>query len=265
MIHPPADPQPFWNMFAPILAALPRVGTAVAVVPLFPSNLFPMLLRSAVGVSLALFLYPHMAANMPAPAATSLLWMALIGKEACIGALLGFAVGSLVWVFESAGAVIDYQVGFSNAQIFDPFGGHDAGLMGQLMARLGIILFVMGGGLYVLTSLLFESFHLWPVASFYPATGGLADLAGGSVRSLTELTVRVAAPVVLLLALIDIGFGLINRVVPQLNVFLFTMPVKGALASLMIALYLSYLSDLVAAQLSGLPDELRRLGLLLVH
>ena len=262
MIAPPSDSQPFWSLFAPILVALPRVGTAVAVVPLCPSNLFPMLLRSAVGVSLALFLYPHMAANMPAPA-TSLLWMALIGKEACIGALLGFAVGTLVWVFESAGAVIDYQVGFSNAQIFDPFGGHDAGLMGQLMARLGIILFVVGGGLYVLASLLFESFHLWPVASFYPATRGLVDLAGGSIRSLTDLTVRVAAPVVLLLALVDIGFGLINRVVPQLNVFLFTMPVKGALAALMIALYVSYLSDLVAAQLSGLPEELRRLALLL--
>jgi hypothetical protein len=41
------------------------------------------------------------------------------------------------------------------------------------------------------------------------------------------------------------------------------MPVKGALAALMIALYVSYLSDLVAAQLSGLPDELRRLALLL--
>jgi type III secretion protein T len=252
------DSQPLWALFAPILAALPRVGAAVAVAPLFPTNLFPMLLRSAIGMSLALHLYPHMAAHMPATM-TPLLWMGLIGKEVLIGALLGFAVGTLVWVFECAGAVIDFQVGFSNAQIFDPFGGHDSGPVGRFMTRLGVVLLVAGGGLQVLVSLLFESFNLWPVASFYPSTMGLASFAGGSAQSFAELVARLAAPAVLLLALIDIGFGLVNRVVPQLNVFFFTMPIKGALAALMIALYLSYLSDVASAEMSGLQSWLERL------
>jgi type III secretion protein T len=262
MIQPfPPAPQPIWNLFAPILAALPRVGAAVAVVPLFPANLFPTLVRGTIGISLSLFLYPYMAANMPA-SMTSLAWVALIGKEVFIGALLGFGAGTLLWVFESVGAVIDYQVGFSNAQVFDPFGGHDAGLLGQFMARLGVVLFVAGGGLQVLASLLFESLHLWPVASFYPSALRLADLAGGSVKSFTELIVRLAAPVVMLLALIDIGFGLVNRIVPQLNVFFFTMPIKGVLAALMIALYVSYLADVVTGQLSAQPEWLQRLELL---
>jgi type III secretion protein T len=259
-----SDSQPFWNELAPILASLPRIGMAVAVVPLFPANLFPNLLRGAIGVSLALPLYPHVAAHMPAPT-TALLWLALIGKEALIGALLGFAMGTLVWVFESAGAVLDYQIGFINAQIFDPFGGHESGLMSPLWVRLGIILFVMAGGLQVFAALLFESFRLWPLASFYPAVTGLPEAAGGSVRSLMDLTVRLAAPVVLLLALIDIGFGLIGRVVPQLNVFFFTLPLKGALAVLMIALYISYLADVVGAQLSALPEGLRHLESLLTR
>jgi type III secretion protein T len=251
--------QPLWSFFAPLLAALPRIGAAVTVAPLFPTTLFPALLRSAVGVSLSLYLYPHMAAHMPADMAP-LLWMALIAKEVLIGALLGFAVGALVWVFESVGAIIDFQIGFSNAEIFDPFGGHDAGPLGRLMTRLGLILFVVGGGLQVFASLLFESFHLWPVTSFFPTvTEQLANFAGGSARSLAELTVRLAAPAVLLLALVDVGFGLVGRVVPQLNVFFFTMPLKGALAALMIALYLSYLADVVAGQMSDLPGWLERL------
>jgi type III secretion protein T len=258
-VNPLPDSQLLWSFFAPVLAALPRVSAAIIVAPLFPTNLFPVLLRSAIAVSLSLYLYPHMAADMPA-AVPPLLWIALIGKEAFIGALLGFAVGSLVWAFECVGAVIDFQVGFANAQIFDPFGGHEAGPLGQLMMRLGAILFVAGGGLQVLASLLFESFHLWPAASFYPSTGRLADFAGGSVKSLAELIVRLAAPAVLVLALIDLGFALVSRVVPQLNVFFFTMPIKGVLAALMIALYLSYLSDVAAEQLSGLKNWLERLG-----
>jgi type III secretion protein T len=253
-----ADSQLLWNFFAPILVALPRVSAAIVIAPLFPTNLFPTLLRGALSVSLSLYMYPHMAAAMPAELPL-LAWIALIGKEVLIGALLGFAVGSLVWAFEWAGGVIDFQVGFANAQIFDPFGGHDAGPVGQLMMRIGVILFVAGGGLQVLASLLFESFHLWPVTSFYPSTAHLADLAGSSVRSLAELAVRVVTPVVLLLALIDLGFGLLGRVVPQLNVFFFTMPLKGALAALMIALYLSYLADIASAQVSGLQIWLQRL------
>jgi hypothetical protein len=37
------------------------------------------------------------------------------------------------------------------------------------------------------------------------------------------------------------------------------MPLKGALAALMIALYLSYLADVVAGQMSDLPGRLERL------
>jgi type III secretion protein T len=237
---------------------MPRVGAAIVVAPLFPASLFPTLLRSTVAVSLSLFLYPHLSAHMPTVA--PLMWLGLVGKEAFIGALIGFAMGTAIWALESVGAVLDFQIGLSNAQFFDPYGGHDAGPLSGLMSRLGVILFVVGGGLQVFVALLFESFRLWPVASFYPAIGArLAQLAGDSVGSIVDLAVRLATPAILLLALIDLGFGLVNRVVPQLNVFYFTMPIKGAVAALLIAVYLSYLSDIVTGQMSELQHWLERL------
>lgn len=258
-MSPVTGPEALWSMLAPMLAAMPRVGAAVMTAPLFPASLFPTLLRGAVAVTFSLFLYPSMAARMP-PAMDGLMWVALIGKEVFIGALIGFAVGTLIWVFESAGAMIDFQVGLANAQLFDPFGGHDAGPYSGLMLRIAVILFVVGGGLQVFASLLFESFHLWPMASYFPSIGErAADFAGGSLGSVAQLIVRVAAPVILALALIDFGFGLVSRVVPQLNVFYFTMPIKGALAALMIALYLSYLADIVTGQITELGLWLERL------
>lgn len=251
-----AESHLLWTFFAPILLALPRVSAAIIVAPLFPTTLFPVLLRGAVGVSLSLYLYPHMAAQMP-PELPLLSWMALVAKESLIGALIGLAVGTLIWAFECAGALFDFQVGFANAPFFDPFGGHDSGALSMLMVRLGTVLFVAAGGLEVLASLLFESFRLWPVVSFFPSLSHFGDFAGGEIRSFMEVVVRLAAPVVLLLALIDLGFGLVSRVVPQLNVFFFTMPIKGALAALMIALYLSYVSDILVGQMGALRDWLQ--------
>jgi type III secretion protein T len=246
------ESQTLWHASAPLLAAMPRVGAAVTVAPLFPVSLFPTLLRGAVAVPLCLFLYPHLAAHMP-PTLDPLIWVALVGKEAFIGALIGFAVGTLIWALESVGAMMDFQIGLSNAQFFDPFGGHDAGPLSAFMVRLGIILFVVGGGLQVFVSVLFESFRLWPLASFYPALDErLAQFAGESAGSFVELVVRLAAPAILLLALIDLGFGLVNRVVPQLNVFYFTMPIKATVAALMIAIYLSYVAEVVTTQMNTL-------------
>jgi type III secretion protein T len=256
------DSQSLWNLFAPILLALPRIGAAIVVAPLFPKTVFPTLVRGAIAVSLSLYLYPYMLTEMPATAAR-LVWIALLGKEVLLGSLLGLAVGTLLWALQCAGATIDYQTGMSNAQIFDPFGGHQGGPMGQLMIQLGTVLLVAAGGLQVLAGLLFESFQLWPVVSFYPATGHLAELGSGWLGSVTELMVRLAAPLVLILALVDLGFGLVGRVVPQLNTFFFTMPVKGALSALMLALYVSYLSDIAVAQVGVLQHWLEHLRALL--
>jgi type III secretion protein T len=65
--------------------------------------------------------------------------------------------------------------------------------------------------------------------------------------------------VILVLVIIDIGFGLINRVVPQLNVFFFTMPIKGVVAALMLVLLLSYTADLVAERVGELTHWVDRL------
>lgn len=249
-----------WHILWPMLIAMPRILAAATVAPLFPAALFPVLLRSTIVVSLSLGMYPHHAEMQPI-ALAPLAWLAMLGKEILIGALIGLAMGALIWMFEGVGALIDVQVGLSNGLIFDPFGGHQGGPMAAFMAQLAVVLFVVGGGLYVFVSLLYESFLLWPVASFYPAlNAGIVDFGAGYAGSLAELLVRLAAPVILLLVLVDLGFGLLNRVVPQLNVFFFTMPIKGVLAALMLALYLSYLADIAAGQLAGFGALLERLA-----
>lgn len=257
----PANIVAPWPVIAPLLMVMPRIVAAVTVAPLFPASLFPALVRNTISVSLSLVLYPHIAAHMPSQALGSLAWFVLVGKELLIGALLGTAIGVLIWVFESVGAIIDTQIGMSNALLFDPFGGHQGGPSAAFMARFAVTLFVIAGGLYVLVELLFESFLLWPVSSFYPVFGPrFAQFGLESAASISQMTVRLAAPVVLLLVLVDLSFGLVNRVVPQLNVFFFTMPLKGVLAAVMIALYLSYAADVAMAHIGSLRVLLERLG-----
>jgi type III secretion protein T len=252
--------DPLWKILGPVLAAVPRITAAVTVSPLFPASLFSNLVRGALIVCLALFLYPRMTSELSSPLAP-FAWMLLLAKEMLVGVLIGLALGALAWAFESAGALIDFQVGFGNAQLFDPFGGHESGPVAGLMLRLGVTLLVAGGGLYVFAQLVIDSYAIWPVSTFYPNVSAvLADFVGQSFGSLAQLIARLAMPVILLLALIDLVFGLINRAVPQFNVFYFTMPIKGALAALMLGLYLGYLADIAGANLAALQSWLHRVA-----
>ena len=237
----------------PLLAGLPRFGMAVLVLPLLPTSLVPKRLRSGLIIALALPAYPLLASTMPASDWSSGQWMVYALKEAAIGALIGYAMGLLLWGLTCVGELIDTQAGFNNAQIFDPFAGHPAGPVSVLLTQLGMLLFVAFGGLQVFLQLVYESLRLWPPASFYPDLGlpTLRDLAIATSGGLLELATRLAAPVIAVLLIVELGIGLVNRAAPQLNAFYFALPVKALAALLMLALCLSYIVDVVRLQIDA--------------
>ena len=53
--------------------------------------------------------------------------MGFVVKEMFVGALIGYAFSMLLWVMTAIGELMDVQSGFTNAQIFDPFGNHPKG------------------------------------------------------------------------------------------------------------------------------------------
>jgi type III secretion protein T len=95
---------------------------------------------------------------------------------------------------------------------------------------------------------------VWPVASFAPhfAPALLPFIARGAT-SVMMWTVKLAAPVVMVLVLIELGFGLVSRAMPQLNVFMMSQAVKSAVAVLMMALFLPFVYSMLHTYLG--PDN----------
>jgi type III secretion protein T len=57
--------------------------------------------------------------------------------------------------------------------------------------------------------------------------------------------ILIAAPIMAILFLIDIGSGLVGRFLPQLNIFLQAMPIKSAVAFFLLILYLNFIADYI--------------------
>lgn len=224
-----------------IALAMPRVTAVFAVLPFVAGAMFTGVVRTGLILMLAIFMAP-VAGPLPEPGWTN--WILIAAKEGLIGSMLGLGFGVLIWAVQSMGDLIDVQTGNSNAEFFDPVGGHEGGRTGELLGWLVVTLFVTSGGLLALIGALIDSFRLWPVAEFVPRFDQVLELfAIRQGDTLLEWTVKLAAPVVMVLLLADFGIGLVGRTAPQLNVFVFAQPVKALLAVLMLILLMHYLYE----------------------
>ena len=71
-----------------------------------------------------------------------------------------------------------------------------------------------------------------------------------------RLVLLFAAPAVVAMFLAELGLALVSRFAPQLQVFFLAMPIKSALALLVLVLYMGTLFDYADETVRGIPGIL---------
>jgi hypothetical protein len=87
-----------------------------------------------------------------------------------------------------------------------------------------MIFIAIGGDAWVIQGVA-ETYEVVPLDA-YPKLGALVAGADSAFVSVFSAAIQVAGPVVLALILADAAFGVVSRVVPQLNVFAVGFPAK---------------------------------------
>jgi len=96
-----------------------------------------------------------------------------------------------------------------------------------------------------------RTFTLVPLAAAAPQLNSIAAGAVQSFSTLFAAALEVAGPILLALLVTDIAFGLVSRVVPQLNVFAVGLPVKIGVALLLVAATLPFLAGWMTSALQN--------------
>lgn len=240
--------------------AVPRFVAIFSVLPLFSRQLIPLPLRGALILCLAVMVSPLMWAGA-AESRSGLVVFAIVAKEFVVGLLLGCVVAIPLWAVETMGDLIDSQRGAAIADTMNVITGNDSSPLAQLFSQAMQVFFLLAGGFALLLGVIYDSFRLWPVFGWWPSldAGGAVTVLGW-LDSYMSLAVLLAAPVLFAMLLAEVGLALLSRYVPQLQVFFLAMPIKSALAMLMLALYavilFDHLDQRVAEQVSGVTSVL---------
>ena len=226
---------------------LARVTPLFFLAPVFSSQLLPPRVKGIVAVSLAIALTPLAAHGQQLP--TDVMSVAgLMIEGMLVGLAFAFAVACVFAAIQGAGQLADASSGFSYGSQIDPINGNSGGSMSSFYNFVGLAVFLaIGGDAWMLRGVQ-ATFRDVPIGS----GPQLNSLVGGAEQLFGTVfigAVEVAAPMLLALLITDIGFGMVAKVVPQINIFAVGFPVKVGVALLVATASLPFFGSWMTGQL----------------
>jgi len=238
------------NHILAFFLVLVRVAPLFVLAPVFSAQQIPRTVKGVIGVALAIGLTGVAAAGQHLPS-DAVAIVGLILVQLLVGTAFAFALAAMFAALEVAGTFLDTVSGFSYGSLINPFTGTQAAVLARLYSLVGSMLFLsIGGDAYMLRGIA-RTFTLVPLAAAAPQLNSIAAGAVQSFSTLFAAALEVAGPILLALLVTDIAFGLVSRVVPQLNVFAVGLPVKIGVALLLVAATLPFLAGWMTSALQN--------------
>jgi flagellar biosynthesis protein FliR len=243
--------DPAWLQSAWLLAL--RLGPLFVVAPVLGLGQVPVRLRVLLAFALVVVLLPTLAAAGGAapmrPMGPERLMVAALG-ETVLGAALAFGLIATFAAFQFGGRVLDIQIGFGVATLFDPSTRNQAPLLGTAFNLLAITLFFAADGHHAIVRALAESLTRVPLGS------GIAALDVGAISAqfgaMFSAGLALVAPAVISLLLLDMAFAVAARTMPQMNIFFVSMPLKVVVGLAVMALSMREFSPLLQQRTAAL-------------
>ena len=236
------------NELAGFILVLARVGPLFLLAPPFSSPMVPPRVRGIIAVGISIGLSPIALHGQHIPTDPFTLAM-LIVEGMLVGLGFAFSFAVLFAAVESAGSLADLGSGFSYGNLINPVSGNESGPLTHMYSLVGIgIFFAISGEAWVLRGLA-RTFQLVPLTS----APSITTLVGGAEQVFSTVftsAVEIAAPVLIALMITDVAFGVVSRVVPQLNVFAVGFPAKVAVALLLVGASMPFVGGWIANQMS---------------
>jgi flagellar biosynthetic protein FliR len=166
---------------------------------------------------------PYLKTSIPSIETSDIIASAAL--QVFIGAALGFITLMLFAAVQAAGDLLDVFGGFTLAMAYDPLSQSQSSIFGRFYNLVAVTLLFASNGHELILRGFLQTFRTLPLnASF--SMGTLNNLLLKGVGEMFLAAVQIAGPLIAVLFLTDVAFGLLNRVAPALNAFQLGFPAK---------------------------------------
>jgi flagellar biosynthetic protein FliR len=226
-----------------------RVGTAIMLMPGVGDSFVPANIRLYFALALSLVLMPMVTPLLPTPLPAGPVLIALVFTEFLVGALIGTVARIFMSITDTAGMIVSFQAGLSNAMLFNPAMAGQGSLMGAFFSVTAATLLFSLNLHHIMILGLLESYDRFAVAAA-PDFSSMAQVVTHSIAAAFFIAAKMAAPFLILIMVLYAAMGVLSKLMPTLQIFILAMPVQILLSLLILTL-------VVGAMLLYFADQYR--------
>jgi len=248
--------------FQAFLVLVSRIGGIVAAFPMLGGRTVPHQIKIALVVMLGIALSPLI--RLPPLSQDAIEMTAGLVSELLIGLVIGLAVRLVFGALEVAGDLLGVQMGFGAVQLLDPMTAQHSSVISEYFRIIAMLVFLSLNAHMAVVGAIVSSYDAIP-----PFGARLSPAIGEEVLRLSqhmfEVALKLSAPVLVVMILINILLAMLGRAVAQINVFVLSFPITIAAGLLVLGLALPYTVSLFEQEFIGLYDTIVSLLRILGH
>lgn len=212
------------------LIVFARIGAFLMIMPGTGDNFTPVQARLLFALAFSYILTPVLLSGLPPMPASSVAIMLILAKEVFVGIFFGTIARMLMAILDTAGMIISMQSSLANAQIFNPQFASQGSLIGAMMSLLGLVMLFALNLHHVLLTAAVNSYDVVPANQWSFPAGDFAQGLAQVFANCFLIAVQLCMPFFLIILMLYIAMGVLARLMPQLQIFVFAIPVQVLLS-----------------------------------
>lgn len=165
--------------------------------------------------------------------------IAAAAGELVIGSLFAFALECAFGAFQFGGQLLDAQMGFGIGNLIDPVTRAQSPLLGAALNLFAVTLFFSLNAYHVLLRGLMWSLQAFPPGLTNPSINAPDVITQFGRVFVTGL--QLVAGIAVLILLVDLAVAAVSRTMPQMNVFMLSIPLKVLIGLVVLVISLPYM------------------------
>ena len=201
-----------------------RISMIFFIVPFFGNVNIPVRIKIALSFFLSLIIMNSV--DYSAVSYQGMLgYSILIAQEAGTGLLIGIGSGFTLYILNFSGHMLDMEIGFSMAMEMDPTTQVQTTISATFLTAVFMLMFIASDMHYFLIDAVVDSYKVIPIGEGI-VSPNLYKIFVQYVIDYFVIGFRIILPVFACILVINVILGILARIAPQMNMFVFGMQLK---------------------------------------
>jgi len=194
--------------------------------PLFGRRNFPVTFQIGVTLGLTVMVVTFSEVAVDFTDVSFIETCAILLKELFVGFTMGVIVSLFSYAVILGGEFIDFKMALSMSKMYDPQSGVQMSVSATTLNLMFIFIFFGMDGHLTLISLFLHSAELIPYGQVTFINPELPMVIINVFTQVTILGLKMSMPIIGIVFLVEMAVGVLMKTIPQINVFILSLPLK---------------------------------------